>query len=222
MISKIAKTINKYFLTLLIIALAVGSFTKGRRVKQDKSPLSYEQITKLQPVIIVDPYSLANKQLAQNSAKSLQNLVKVAKPWMDLGIPLLKGKTFNVIINSPGGRVSVGNNLINYILTVKKYLGIKLVCHIKQASSMAFSLAISICDKRIGLKDVKMLSHPSSYGGSVQTTTTKMNDIVRNYHEAKALNLDPVKWRKISKEQGDKVFTKEEMIKYKLIHEFQL
>jgi len=225
MISKIATIVNKYFLLLLVtvmtIAIMIIVSLKPTSKPKDISPLDYTRLEKIQPVLIINPFTLIDKSELKDSMRGLQAMANAATPFKELGIEIFKDQTVNLIINSSGGRVDFGYKLLNFVNFIKYHLKIKTTCYIKEASSMAFTVAISICDKRIALEGIEMMQHPVSVGSKYYTTSTKIDDILISALEASRLGIDPKEWRKISKEQGDKFFTKEEMIKYKLIHEFE-
>ena len=82
---------------------------------------------------------------------------------------------------------------------------------------MAFTLMLSICDEKIGMKGLVLMQHPVRYNNGARTVKTKLDDLDINATEARILKVDPKEWRKLSKEDGDHFFTKEEIKKYRLV-----
>lgn len=88
-----------------------------------------------------------------------------------------------VIINSPGGDVGVGLQMVQ-LLEVEKAAGIKLICVVEDmASSMAFNL-LTHCDVRLAKRHAHMVVHKIAVGGLggpfIRLTARKLREIARN------------------------------------------
>ena len=85
---------------------------------------------------------------------------------------------------------------------------------------MAFYIMVTSCDKVIAKKDVILMQHRVTYGGTETTPSTYLSDIQLSYAEASRLGIDPIEWRGLTRGSKDKVFSKEEVEKYNLVHEW--
>lgn len=86
--------------------------------------------------------------------------------------PLKAGEDRILIIQSPGGRVDIGKNIIKELENEKRNHH-KLVCIVNSfAHSMAFNI-YSHCDYRIATKDAKMIAHMIALGGAPDRLTAK-------------------------------------------------
>lgn len=206
---------NKLFRNIGILATVLTlAITIHVSIKPDlNTKITYAQLQKIKPVVIIDHATLLDPQLARQSVQPLTSLITGLGPFA----ALLKGQTFNVLIESNGGDVSLGYKIIHHLNMLKVNYGIKLKCYIKTAASMAFTLYLSICDEKIGLKGLKLMQHPVRYSNGVRTVKSLALDLEINATEARILKIKPSVWLKISKESGDHFFTKEEIKKYKLI-----
>jgi ATP-dependent protease ClpP protease subunit len=92
-----------------------------------------------------------------------------------------------VLIDSPGGDVAAGNDMIRTMET-EKGLGIRQVCVVfHSASSMAFNF-LTHCDVRLALPKASMLMHKIATGGIDCVSTRCTAKYLRNY----ATDLDEV------------------------------
>lgn len=133
-------------------------------------------------------------------------------------------KEITLLIDSNGGYVGLMFGLVNGINNMKAYFGVKFKCLINNASSSAFTFVQAICDKRILLKDGKMLQHKvygESEGIVIYNNDTTITSIQMSDLEADRIGINKDEWYKISRENGDKSFTVKEMLKYNLIDEVE-
>lgn len=93
------------------------------------------------------------------------------------------GDVWDIKIDSPGGYVEVGKDIVKQI-TVAKQRGVAVSCSVgKMAASMAFVIFTSCSERRI-TKSGKLLTH------SIATTLPGLFGVVINLQDAKALAKD--------------------------------
>ena len=189
------------------------------------SDFSYEEIEKIDPVIALGYYTLISDDvfplhIMELKANLIRKNVLVSNPvYGEFINPEKIGESVNIIIQSPGGKVDIGAQLI-MILNSLRSAGIKVNCYVSEAQSMAFSVMVTSCDKIIAKKDVILMQHRISYGKGKTTVDTFVSDIKLAYAEADALEIDRKEWLSITKTKEDKVFSYDEIIKYKLVDEW--
>lgn len=128
-----------------------------------------------------------------------------------------------IFVDSSGGSVELLFNLTEAVESIKD-LNIHIECIIANASSATFTLVQSICDTRLLLSKGKLIQHKTYYpieglfksykyfDSNSTLLSIKMSNI-----EAARIGKNASEWYKISRENGDKYFTEEEALKYKLI-----
>jgi len=179
-----------------------------------------------QPFLNVNPKdvaSLENKISTTISMSSLINpqanvylnnfifkkaLHELSKPVgkSDLEVPLL--------IDSYGGYLGLMARTAQ-VMQFTKMLGIKYKCYVTNAYSAAFFLLVTQCDKRVILKGAKVGQHLAHIGNNMTTADAILDSIKMSRIEARALNQDPDKWYKITRQVGkDKDFSEKEMLEY--------
>jgi ATP-dependent protease ClpP protease subunit len=189
------------------------------------SDFSYEEIEKIDPIIAVGYYSLIGdstfpSHIMELKASLIRKSILVSHPvYGEFINPEKIGESVNIIIQSPGGKVDIGAQLI-MILNSLRSAGIKVNCYVSEAQSMAFSVMVTSCDKIVAKKDVILMQHRISYGKGKTTVDTFVSDIKLAYAEADALEIDRKEWLSITKTKEDKVFSYDEIIKYKLVDEW--
>lgn len=206
---------RKFINNLGLVAIAlIAAVVIHSSLKTDYSTtISYEKIQEIKPVVIIDHGTLQNDKQAYEAVSDITNLIHQLGPFA----AMFKGQSFNVLIESNGGRVDLGYKIITHLNTLKARTGIKFKCYVKTAASMAFTLYLSICDEKIGLEGLVLMQHPVKYNNGARTVKTKIDDLDINATEARILKVPEKEWRKLSKEDGDHYFTKEEIKKYKLV-----
>lgn len=204
-------------LGLFAIALIASVFIYSNAQPNMDTTVTYKQIQKIKPLIIIDHATLQSPELAYEAVKPITKLITGLGPFSKL----LQGQTLNVLIESNGGRVDLGYKIIKHLNELKYRIGFKLKCHIKTAASMAFTIMLSICDERVGLKGLFLMQHPVRYSNGVRTVKTKIDDLDINKSEARILGVKPSVWLALSKQDGDHVFTKEEIKKFKLVTSYE-
>lgn len=105
-----------------------------------------------------------------------------------------------IYIKSPGGMVSAGENIIQY-MNYKKYQNHTLLCVAESALSMAFHI-FQYCNERIVLPNSVIMQHQMSIqlGGSLENINSylKMLNTINNHlikSESIRLNITPAKYK---------------------------
>lgn len=119
-------------------------------------------------------------------------------------------------INSLGGLLGLYDALDEY---GQGLLQAHVVCTISAAASMAFTFIIKYCDERIMLPEAVVMTHRAYiplWFSKLFTDATERATLKYSDEEAAILGQDPDFWYKLTRENGDKEFTVEEMKKYKI------
>jgi len=164
-------------------------------------------------IVIGEDYFTNQQVFSETSAALLREAVTALTKKKAWGFePHIK-----IAINSGGGYVSFFERLA---VADGALLEAYIVCTVSTAASMAFTFMIKYCDERIMLPDAYILQHQVYYqnlfGGRRYDDNTRRIALRHSDLEAKVLDIDRDKWFDISRENGDKVFTKDELIKYKI------
>ena len=150
------KRLGRFIAAILII---VGSLSllPSKKV-EDISNITYDEIIELRPNIIIGSYSLYSPDHFIKGISLYEAMIQRASAMKIFNIKPYAKQTFRLYINSSGGRVDVALEAIKYFHASKKFLNIEFTCYINKAMSAAFTLAMSICDKRIGLRNVSIMT----------------------------------------------------------------
>jgi hypothetical protein len=215
------KNIKRLFKLAVTIAAIVGilSLIPNAKVK-DISNITYEEIDTLRPNIVVGSYAFYSHQAMGKGLKLYIEMAKRAAQFKPLGVDIYGGKTFRIYINSRGGRIDVAKDAITYFKRTAASMKIKFTCYINDAMSAAFTFAMAVCDKRIGLSKINLMTHKSYINGT-NTTLTKILDYDLINLEIESIGMPFADWRVFSRGKENKYYTRDEMIEYDLIHEFK-
>jgi ATP-dependent protease ClpP protease subunit len=189
-----------------------------------QSAFTHDEVGYINPLMIIDRYTLMSEGNFQISVNyTVEALIKrgflIPTPFGLVTNPDLKGKIIPVIIQSGGGQVALGMQLVEMIKSLKQ-VGAKVECHVGEAQSMAFFIMVTVCDKVVAKKDATLMQHRVSYGGSTTTPATYLMDVELSKAEAEALGVDSSEWQNLVRGPQDHVFTPEEIQKYKLVDEW--
>lgn len=216
--NKLSNIVNAIILSYLAVVLSsrIYNYTKDK----DLTSLSYSEIIKINPTISIDMFTLNSTQDIQYKIRMFNKGTAQLTLARIMGQIVKQQEPMVVLINSQGGLAYDTIALANSINAYKEVSGLNITCYIKTAMSAAFTLMLDICDKRIGMKNIRLMQHRVTQG-TYNTIGTKELDMVINKREALILGVPELDWLKISKGKNDHHFTREEMIKFKLIHEFK-
>lgn len=136
------------------------------------------------------------------------------------GLPINTREPIYIAIQSNGGYLHLLEQIIDYKMLIDSYV----ICTISTANSAAFTFMVRFCDERIILPDAEIMTHKAFamdiFGNKIFTDYNKLLTVKHSDLEAEILNIDKDKWYKLSRESGDKFFTKEELKKYNIGTEF--
>lgn len=223
MISRILKSLFNYILTTGII-VGIGLIILGALAKEPVR-FSYEDIIKIKPTAVVDPYTLLNASRTREFQKDLiKNLIskKVIAVHPAFGIIPNPDKTpypVNIIIDSGGGYVTAGFVLKAFIDKLKD-VGIQTRCYVANAQSMAFYLMVTSCDYVVMKKGAVIMQHKVRHSNDTRSISTKMTDLKMAKDEAAELGVDFKEWLEFTRgSTEDRVFTEADIKKYGLVDE---
>jgi len=209
--------IKKYYnVGLIVLSLMVVAFNlRTPDVPNYMNAFSTRTQNKLKSnVILVGPKFFIDRSefnsVSDHIARYLDSLEPRHKAW---GIP----KVIDISIVSGGGRVSYYEDLVAAMGTRLRTAHVR--CHVGFAASMAFTFMLDFCDERLYFPETVVIQHQvyiSFYGIKLFTQGTVR--LSRKYSDLEATRLSLPKeiWWKISREQGDKFFTKNEQLVYRL------
>lgn len=136
--------------------------------------------------------------------------------------PMPTGKSAEVtfLIDSWGGYVDLMHSRNALVNRLKEY-NIKIKCYIADARSAAYSFAVSSCDKIVLLKGGVMMMHRVSLGDvDIQCPSCKLEDFNMAKLEFKRIkNLSFQEYFDLTRNNKDKYFTEEELLKYGIVDE---
>jgi len=219
------RTFLSVFALGLALALVGLLIMKSRQLTKHQSTYTYEQVAKINPALIIDKYTLTSPDVFKESVgRMVEFLIKrgAVVPTafgMEVVTQEASSLVIPIIIQSGGGYVSVGMQLSQMIIPFKQS-GSKVHCHVSEAQSMAFYLMVTLCDRVIAKKSVKLMQHRSSYGSKGFTPSTYLTDIEMARGESQALKVSIDSWMELTRGEEDHVFTLEEIERYGLVHEW--
>lgn len=189
-----------------------------------ESAFTHDEVAKINPVMIIDTYSLVHPENFQatmsDSFNRLSSIgVLVMTPFGPAVNPSLSGYKLNIIIQSGGGMVALGRELEDAINSLRSK-GLKVQCYVGEAQSMAFYLMVTICDKVIAKRSARLMQHRVSYGLAGTTPSTYQSDVELSRKEAIALGVKYDEWHNLARGPEDHVFNLLEIEKYKLVDEW--
>ncbi len=192
----------------------------------ERSTISYEVLQSIENPIILDHTSLLFEESYRELVTSItdhltKNQVIAVHPLYGvLTNPKKKGFNVNLVIESDGGYSDLALNFITNFNSIKKAAGIKVTCYVNTAQSSAFTVMVSVCDKKIAIGELTLMQHKAYYRSLGYTSGTMITDMQLARIESKALGVNFDEWLKLTRSSyEDHVFTKKEIVKYKLIDE---
>jgi len=224
-VKRIIQVVLISFGLISLTALGAGAYLiKSSDLSKHQSAFTYEEITKINPALIIDRYTLVSEEIFSESTSRLvgimvQNKVLIPTPFGMTINPEAPSVTLPVIIQSGGGFVSIGIQL-SKTLNALREVGVKVHCYVAEAQSMAFYLMVTSCDKVIARRSVKLMQHKSAYGLAGYTPSTYLIDIEMARAESEALEINTNNWLELTRGDEDHIFNKEEIEKYGLVHEW--
>lgn len=190
----------------------------------ERSTVSYEVLQGIENPMILDHSSLIYEEQYTELSKSItshliENSVIAIHPVFGiLTNPKKKGFNINLVIESNGGYSSLALNFIVNLNSIKKAAGLTVTCYVNTAQSAAFTIMVSVCDKKVAIGNLTLMQHKAYYESIGYTSGTMMTDMKLAKIEADALGVDFKEWLKLTRSSyEDHVFTKKEIKKYKLI-----
>jgi hypothetical protein len=188
------------------------------------SKFSHKELEEIDPVLIVDYRTLVDQASFSGAVSAmLTNLVDrgilLAGPYGTTVNPNVAGYSIPIIIESSGGYVSLGNQLKSLLKPMRDN-GLLINCYVAEAKSMAFNIVVTSCDKVIAKSDAVFMQHRTHCGMNCSTASTVHSDVKLAKEEAKALGIKYADWLSLTRGEDDKIFSKEEIKKYKLVDEW--
>lgn len=207
---KLLKQTTVVFCTLLVLFLSVATVydIKNRQYK-DHYVLSNKslRIINSHDIIIDDSFFMMGGSAQYVVMRQLMPLIFDNKLKEVLGT---HDSSIRIAFMSGGGMVSIYDTAMGFKEIKKAYI----ICTIGSAQSVAFTYMMQICDERIILPNAELMTHPVYNGNNTRTDGTRSITVKHSDGEAKILKIDRDKWYDISRNQGDKYYTPDEMIKY--------
>lgn len=229
-LESVGKVLSKFFgfVATMAVACLLGLIISSSLLINGKSEslFTHAEIESINPVLIVDSYTLLDPQSYSGGERFFLNeLIKrgvVVRSPFGL-IPNEAGtlpEILNVIIQSGGGEVGAGLKLIRWLELIRG-LGIRVDCYVGEAQSMAFTLMVLGCDRVVAKKRGVLMQHRTRYMNLGTTPVTYHLDNFLSRKEAKALGLDYGTWSNIVRgSDEDHIFTESEIKQYKLVDEW--
>jgi len=175
-------------------------------MKREESSVLALGTDKIYDSIISHNYDNRTIIIGEVDSLLLEYAVEYVLRWNreDKNIPTNKRKPIKLHINSPGGSVYSGMNLINVIQNSKTP-----VHAVVQGYAMSMGLLILIaCHKRYAFNDSILLLHDGSMGG--YNSTAKMRDLARfTEKQEERTKSFIIQNTKITDELYDEMYTKE-------------
>jgi ATP-dependent protease ClpP protease subunit len=205
-------------LASLAIVLLAGAVLVRNAVTPEplKSGFTHAQVVKIDPVAVIDRYTLLHKDAASGFVQDLmQNLAKKGvvsiHPLFGAFVNEDKvGQPINIIIQSWGGDVSLGRGIHSVLFGLRK-AGVFINCYVSEAQSMAFYIMLTTCDNVIATRNVVLMQHRVHYNGNGHSPATYLTDVEMAREEAASLNYDLHKWLLLTRgSENDHVFSKKE------------
>lgn len=217
-IKELSKTLALMFVGVIIAVYHIE--IKEKSIKQGK--FTHQQVEDINPDAILGMATLSHPTITQAFIK------KVLKNLKDsghidfhpmFGVVGLKKGSIDIIIDSNGGRVDLGMG-ISSLLQELRDNDIDVNCYVANATSMAFYVMVTNCDKVIATKNVFLMQHRVRYSSGEGDAATLETDNLMSKNEAEALGVDYKEWRALVRGEEDYVFDLQDIIKYKLVDEW--
>lgn len=213
------------FVSILGVAALV---TLGVALKTSPKPpqsvFTHDEVARINPVLIIDAGTLVDKEMFGESMTSMVGRLEsigvlLPTPFGPAINPAVRDYALPIIIQSSGGYVSLGNELVNFMQALRES-GIKLNCYVGEAQSMAFHIMAVMCDKVIAKRSARLMQHRTHCGKGCSTPTTYQTDNELSRKESYALGVKYDEWHNLVRGPEDHVFNLLEIEKYKLVDEW--
>lgn len=213
--------VTKLVLAILIL-FGVGNIASSY-FDPPESNIQESLIQKLQIDAVANQTFFIFGNLSENFISGIDNKL-FSEGALVLGMfgPMPTGKAVEVtlLIDSWGGYVDLMYNRIAMVNRLKEF-NVSFKCYVADARSAAYSFVVSSCDKVILLKGGVMMMHRVSLGGSdMQCPSCKVDDFSMSKLEFK--NVKDISFKEyfdLTRNNGDKYFTEEELLKYGIVDE---
>ena len=209
----------------LVVLISGASIALGTMfATRSESAFTHNEVARINPVMVVDSYTLIstsnfNGSMSYSVGQLIARGVLVETPFGFAINEDLHSRSMAVIIQSGGGRVDLGYQLVDSLKPLRE-AGIKIDCYVGEAQSMAFYIMVTACDRVIAKKSATLMQHRVSYGLSGVTPATYLMDIELSRVESAILEVSYDEWHNLVRGEEDHVFTPEEIKKYKLVDEW--
>lgn len=209
-----------------ILLVLFGLISGSKEEKLAESKFTHEEILKIDPAVVLDKMSLLspegatvfNQDLTAHLSK-LGILVFVPMFGVYQFNPEFHGGSINIIIESPGGLVSLGTSIANLLEEIRQR-NVFVNCFVSEAQSMAFFVMVTQCDNVIAKKNVLLMQHRVSYGERGYSPGTQLLDVKLARVEAEKLGVEFNSWLKFTKGNKNRVFTKKQIKQFKLVDQW--
>ena len=209
-----------------LIALMLFTIVKDRpqpRKTIETSKVSYDHLMNHRYDAIISQATLMSMGMVQKDIfQPLSELFKTR--YKDTSA--MRYGTLEILISSPGGSTDAGFELIKGMEYLKKVSKMRVICYVEQASSIAFTVMMGICDKRIALGTPTLIVHRAAMVDRSSHMYTVMSSLIdlrmAGIEVAHMTNMRIKQWLKMTRQPNvDRRLTKEEMKKYDIIQEFR-
>lgn len=224
MFKSIIRGLFRFVSIIGIVAIVSLGVILKTSPKPPQSAFTHDEVAKINPVLIIHGGTLVDRGLFTESMSDMVSRlglrgVLLPTPFGPAINPGVKDYALPIIIQSGGGYVSLGNELVNFMQALRES-GIKLNCYVGEAQSMAFHIMTVMCDKVIAKRSARLMQHRTHCGKGCSTPTTYQTDIELSRKEAYALGVKYDEWHNLVRGPEDHVFNLLEIEKYKLVDEW--
>jgi len=205
--------IKNFILLLALLGMTAYFFSDVDNVRHDSSNLRAVN----DHDIVIGEYFFTDEATFNHTAQLL---------FTDLKITNIIKQAFGIVtpiriaLLSSGGYLYLYERLAGNRILKDAYI----VCTVATAESVAFTFMIDFCDERIMLPNAKVLTHKAYaldiFGRKIFTDSNMRATIAHSDMEAEVLGIDKGEWFKISRMNGDKYYSREELEKYKIATKF--
>lgn len=213
--------VTKLVLAILIL-FGVGNIVSSY-FDPPESNIQESLIQKLQIDAVANQTFFIFGNLSENFISGIDNKLfseGALVPGMFGPMPTGKAVEVTLLIDSWGGYVDLMYSRIAMVNRLKEF-NVSFKCYVADARSAAYSFVVSSCDKVILLKGGVMMMHRVSLGGSdMQCPSCMVDDFSMSKLEFK--NVKGISFKEyfdLTRNNGDKYFTEEELLKYGIVDE---
>lgn len=198
--------------TMIVVSFIIGGLCATISLTIDILKPSYKTEVTYQDIYNKVP---ASAVILHNSA--LYGMEEGARFVKDISKMSFK-RNIDIFITSTGGDLRTVNFIMDQMLVAKGY-GHSFTCYVDKAYSAAFYI-LSVCDKRIGLKGSKYLTHFVHNGKGKSDNSRKLLTINMCTTEAAFLKLSADEWCKKSRVEGENIiFSDKQALEEGIIHQ---